>query len=250
MPEPLATLPDHVDWCAHAVFLDFDGTLTPIVCRPEAVVVDERTHRALERLQDLTDNALAVISGRAVADLERHLVPTVCALSGSHGLEFKRGGQVDQAGLDAREVLQPALTEISNFAAKHSLRMEDKPGAVTLHFRDRPDLADACGALVDRIVAGDDALRSMHGNMISEVAPAGIDKGAALKRFMEDAPFKGRIPIMVGDDVTDEDAFKAANDLGGFGIKIGPGPTAATFHAADTEGFLAWLWQMAAMPES
>lgn len=241
MTEPNTILPEHVDWQRHAIFLDFDGTLTPIVDRPEDVVVSERTRRALSRLGDLTDGALAVISGRALADLERHLAPTVCAVSGSHGLEIRQPGCDGKLLADAEAILKPVLEEISAFAARNDLLVENKPGAVTVHYRGRPEMADACRALVDRIAGDREPLRAMHGNMVSEVALAGIDKGAALENFMNEIPFRGRTPIMAGDDVTDEDAFRAAHALDGFGIKIGPGPTVAAYRAADIDAFLAWL---------
>ncbi|MEL7447399.1 MAG: trehalose-phosphatase [Pseudomonadota bacterium] len=248
MHETLTQLPDKVDWRKYAFYLDFDGTLAPIVDRPGDVRVDERTRQSLSRLQCLTDGAVAVISGRAIADLEGHLAPTVCAVSGSHGLEFKAVGQVAQMVTDATEILGPALDRISDFAAQHGLLVEDKPGAVTVHYRGRAEAAAAARSLVDRVAAGSASLRAMHGNMVSEVAIAGVDKGSALRQFMLDTPFSGRLPITAGDDVTDEDAFRAANDLHGFSIKIGPGQTEATYRVGNIDDFLAWLWQVTDPP--
>lgn len=249
MHETLTQLPDKVDWRKYAFFLDFDGTLAPIVDRPGDVRVDERTLQTLSRLHRLTDGAVAVISGRAIADLERHLAPTVCAVSGSHGLEFKTVGQVHQMVTDATEILGPALDRISDFAAQRGLLVEDKPGAVTVHYRGRAEAASAARLLVDRVAAASASLRAMHGDMVSEVALSGVDKGSALRHFMLDTPFSGRLPITAGDDVTDEDAFRAANDLRGFSIKIGPGPTEATYRADNIDEFLGWLWHVTDPPE-
>lgn len=240
-------IPQDLDWKKHALFLDFDGTLTPIVSTPDAVVVSPRVRTALDHLLSLTGGAVAIVSGRALSDLERHLPALVCVMSGSHGLELRHPGMDGSATFDVSDRLEGATRELSEFAARHVLIVEDKPGAVTVHYRSRPDLAETCQALVDRVAGQEPGLRAIHGHMVSEVALSDIDKGTALARIMEDPPFRGRLPIMAGDDVTDEDAFRAATELGGFGIKIGPGPTSARHRAADIDAFLVWLCEVAGM---
>ena len=248
MPQTPTKLPATVNWSEYALFLDFDGTLAPIVSRPEDVSVGSKTHQALSRLKQHTNGALAIISGRALDDLMAHLAPTTCAMSGSHGLEM-----MDADG--GRFLLSEAVDDLSHprdilrsFGQRHDLIVEDKPGAVTVHYRNAPQLAEDARSLVDELSGGNTALRGMHGNMVSEVALAGVDKGAALLRFMATPPFAGRSPIMAGDDVTDEDAFTSAQDLGGIGIKIGRGQTGATHRAADIAIFLRWLCQVAERP--
>lgn len=244
----MSDLPKDLDWNRDALFLDFDGTLTPIVDTPDAVVVGSTVQDALLRLQVLTNGALAIISGRALADLEQYLGDLDCAMSGSHGLELQLPGSERKTVADLGGSLGQAFARLSSFAIRHGLLVEDKPGAVTLHYRSKPDLGEVCQSFVEEVAGSDPGLRAMHGNMVSEVALNGINKGTALARLMAEPPFRNRLPVMAGDDVTDEDAFRAAQAQGGFGIKIGPGPTSAIHRVADIDDFLAWLCEAAGLP--
>ena len=116
---------------------------------------------------------------------------------------------------------------------------------MTVHYRNHPEAGDASRALVDEIVRGAEGLRAIHGNMVSEVAVAGADKGSALDAFMAEPPFAGRTPFVAGDDTTDEDAFRAARRRGGLALKIGAGPSAAGLRAGRIEEFLDWLHRAA-----
>lgn len=250
MPDKANTkLPGRIDWGRHALFLDFDGTLAPIVHRPRDVVVSASTRAALMRLQSLTGGALSLLSGRGLDDLRARVAPMVCAMSGSHGLEIEGADGAALDTMDARHLLAQPLVKLTAFADRHGLLAEDKPGAVTVHYRGKPDLADDARSLVDQLAHSSDRLRAIHGHMVSEVALAGVDKGTALTRLMDGPPFAGRLPIMAGDDVTDEDAFAAASRLGGAGIKIGPGPTVARWRVADIEEFHVWLYRQAGLPQ-
>lgn len=240
MSDPTPSLPPPCDWTRHALFLDFDGTLVPIVARPEDVHLSVETRDLLARLMVQTGGAIAVLSGRALADLERHLDGMPLALSGSHGLEVGLPGEHGAGSDAATPALDDAYDALKGLAADNNLLLERKPGAVALHYRNRPDCADACREAVEDIAARG-GVRAMHGNMVSEATLPGIDKGRALRRFMERAPFKGRVPVMIGDDTTDEDAFRAAQDLGGFGLRIGGAESAAQYRAPRMEDALGWL---------
>lgn len=234
-------LPPLPDWQRHALFLDFDGTLVPIADRPEDVELAASTRSLLERLVLATKGAVAVLSGRSLDSLSNHLRGLDLALSGSHGLEIhlaRAAAPVIETGQD--EALDAVYAGLGLLAQSHGLLLERKPGAVALHFRNRPDRAEACRAAVADI-AGKHGLRVMHGNMVSEAAPTGIDKGTALRRFLAEPAFKGRLPVMIGDDTTDEDAFRAAQDLGGFGLRIGAGDSVADYRVARMDDALGWL---------
>lgn len=239
--QPALALPPPPDWGRHALFLDFDGTLAPIVDRPEDARMSEKAHDAVERIGRFSDGAVAILTGRALQDLDRIARLDAVPAAGSHGVEFRKaGGRVEMDG-HGREMLTAYAERLRAFANRHGLLVEQKPGAVTLHYRSDPGCEDASRDLINDLAASDDALRAMHGDMVSELALRGTDKGTALLKFMRCAPFAGRIPIMAGDDVTDEDAIRAAEENGGFGIKIGMASSAARFRAATIEDFLDWL---------
>lgn len=224
-----------------ALFIDFDGTLTPIVARPELARPAPETLRLLSRLAERHDGAVAVLSGRRLADLDELLAPLRLPAAGSHGVERRDAG--GRAHLEAPDeaAFRPLYETLAAFARRERLLLEPKPGGAALHFRSRPELETECRALADRLVDGRDDLRVIHGSMVAEIAPARGDKGTALSAFMTEPPFLGRTPVAVGDDTTDEDAFAAAQELGGVGIRIGFGPSGARCRLPDIDAFLAWL---------
>lgn len=243
IPEP----PERIDWTTHALFLDFDGTLTPLRDRPEDVVLHAAVGRLLTRALDATEGAVAVISGRSMADLHGLLPQDRLTLSGSHGAELWRPGReadTDTPSEDTlareAEMLDGARAELEPFAEAEGLLLERKPGAVALHYRNRPDLSDTCRTRLER-VADRAGLRVMHGNMVSEAVLRDHDKGTALRGFLAEPPFLGRRPVMIGDDTTDEDGFRAAQEEGGFGLRIGGAETLAHYRVPRLEDALGWL---------
>jgi len=239
-PTAQAAPPEPLDLAAHAFFLDFDGTLAPIVARPSEVRMADGTRALLDRLMRATGGAVAVISGRGMADLRSHLQGLPLALSGSHGHETSLPGGPAQPGAQPQPALEAVFADLRIVADTDALLVERKAGAVALHYRNRPDLADACRAAVAS-AADVHGLRCLHGNMVSEAVVAGVDKGVALRRFLAHAPFAGRVPVMIGDDTTDEDGFVAAQQNGGFGLRIGAVETAARYRVATMDDALAWL---------
>ena len=238
-PQP-APPPSVLDWTRHALFLDFDGTLAPLVARPEDVVMAASTRELISTAMRVTDGAVAVISGRALDDLAGMLGPLSPAMSGSHGAEVRLTGGDAQSGSIDGGARDGAFADLSDMASDAGLLLERKPGAVALHYRNRPELERASIHAVTR-AARQHGLRAMHGNMVSEAALAGIDKGSALRAFMEQPPFHGRVPVMIGDDTTDEDGFAAAQEMGGAGLRIGGTETCARYRVATMEAALAWL---------
>ncbi len=230
-----------LDWQQHAIFLDFDGTLAPIVPRPEQAAMGERTREAVTLMLEKTGGALAILSGRDLDDLDARLAPLRLPAAASHGVVRRDGAGIVRRDESAAEDLAAAAGRMEEFASPRDLLIERKAGAVTVHYRNHPEAADDSRAVVDEIVAGSQGLRAIHGNMVSEVAIAGVDKGHALDAFMAEQPFAGRTPFFAGDDTTDEDAFEAAQRRGGLALKIGAGPSAARLRAARIEDFLDWL---------
>src|SRR5690625_1567371 len=234
------------DWQRNALFLDFDGTLAPIVPRPEDAAASADTCRAVARIAELAGGAVAILSGRDLADLDRRLAPLNLPAAGSHGaVRRDASGRLHRTEISAPE-LAGAVTLLEQFAAPRDLLVEHKTGAVTVHYRNRPEQADSARKLVDAITADAPALRAIHGNMVSEIATRSANKGHAHREFMEEPTFAGHVPVMVGDDTTDEDAFRMAAALGGVGLKIGAGETAATYRVSEIGDFLDWLHRSAA----
>jgi trehalose 6-phosphate phosphatase len=233
------------DW---AFFLDVDGTLLEHAERPDEVRVQPPVLRLLEALRRGTGGAVALISGRAIADLDRLFVPLVLPLAGQHGVERRdAAGRLHRHAFPA-ELLRWAAARIGEFAARHEgLLFEDKGYNLALHFRLAPQLA---GAAQSAVRAAAEQLGGefevQEGRMVVELKPSGRDKGVAIEEFMREAPFAGRTPVFVGDDLTDEYGFGVVNRLGGYAVKVGAGQSAAPFRLADAAAVRAWLESWAA----
>ncbi len=232
-----------------AFFLDFDGVLIDIAATPEGVVIPPELPGILTRLAARAGGALALVSGRPTASLDRFLAPARLPAAGIHGAEmrFPDGSTVSEAA-PAVEAVRARLRAL---ASRHpELLIEEKSVSVTVHYRARPELGPALEKEVEAIVAGEPGLAVQPGKMMIEVRPAGADKGQAIKRFMEMPPFAGRRPIAVGDDLTDEHMFRVAVARGGMAVRVGTDrrETAATALIDDTPSVRAWLSNLAGDP--
>jgi trehalose 6-phosphate phosphatase len=224
-----------------ALFLDLDGTLAPIAPRPDAVGPDPRRTGLLRRLVGSTGGRIAVVSGRTLTDLDRILERQVPSLAAVHGL-VRRDAQGRVRLSPKPPGLAQALADFRLFARRDpGLIVEDKDLSVTLHYRQAPELAGAARAEAERIAAGA-GLILQPGKMVMELRAPGPDKGDSVRAFMAEPPFLGAIPIFVGDDLTDEAGFAAAEALGGFGVLVGPGrSTMARYRLSDPDAALSWL---------
>lgn len=224
-----------------ALFLDFDGTLVGFADDPEAVDVPPRLLSTLTALAASFGGALALVSGRAIASIDRLLAPLRLPVAGVHGLEVRVADEIRSNAAEARR-LEPARRRIAELLPPGDpIRIEDKGGAIVLHFRGVPEAGDRARRIAEEAAAEDQGLVAVGGHAIVEVRPRAITKAGAIRAFMQSPPFAGRRPIFVGDDVTDEDGFAAAVALGGYGIKVGPGETAALHRLADVAAVHEWL---------
>ncbi|AEG48099.1 trehalose-phosphatase [Sphingobium chlorophenolicum L-1] len=221
-PPPLALLN------GAALFLDFDGTLAPIADTPDGVVVDGELLALLERLRQRLDGRLAIVSGRSVATL-RDLGFGAFLLAGTHGLEFADPGEPAEAP-PRLPAVDDAEAAFHSFAThKPGLLVERKTISVGLHFRGAPQWGDAARDLAEGL-ADRLGLALQPGKMLYELRPGGADKGTAVRTLMQRRPMAGGKPIFIGDDVTDEEGFAVARDLGGAGVLVGaPRTTLAAF---------------------
>ena len=245
---PTNDLPASADgW---AFFLDVDGTLIDIAATPEAVVIPPVLSGILTRLSARVGGALALVSGRPIASLDRFFAPARLPAAGIHGAEmrFPDGREERRAAPELEEV----RGEIAAFAARHpELLVEQKSVSITVHYRARPELEPTVAAAVGGLISGFHGLVLQPGKMMLEVRPAGIDKGGALARFMEIAPFAGRKPLAIGDDLTDEHMFAVAVERGGMAVRVGTDrrETAATARLDDTQSVRSWLSKLAEAPK-
>ncbi|QKV17778.1 trehalose-phosphatase [Oricola thermophila] len=237
-PNPIFQL-DHANT---ALFLDFDGVIAEIADHPSEVAVEKDVIENLGRLSLALGNALAIVSGREISQLDSFLSPLRLPSAGVHGAERRdTAGRLfrQEVNADAYSRLRHAVREFA--AGRKGLFAELKFGSVALHFRSRPDLADECLRFVESLKPGFDDSRIVHGKMVVEMKLANRNKADAVTEFLREKPFFRRKPVVFGDDVTDEDAFRAVNALGGISVKVGDGPTSATCRLASPSEFRAWL---------
>jgi len=235
-PPPLAT--------DIALFLDFDGTLVNIAPTPDDIRVDAGLGQTLHVAAQRMNGALAVISGRPVASIDHYLQHRVAAVAGIHGAERRTAsGDFQHVALDAA-AMSDYRTQLLEFAQAHDgVLLEDKDISMALHFRRAPEWAAACRRAVDDCVAASrGALARLDGKMVVELKPTAVNKAQAVAAYMCEAPFVGRQPVFVGDDITDESAFVLAKELGGYGVIVGHRrPTAATAMLPSVAELHAWL---------
>jgi len=225
----------------HALFLDFDGSLVDYAPRPDQIVVTRATIALLQELSHRFGGALAIVSGRRIGDVDHHLAPLRLPISGVHGLEF-RAKSDETRRKPISEELDAARRRLAEAISQDDpIYVEDKGGALVLHFRLYPEQRLRAERLAEQAVAGLDTLKVASGHQIFEVRQRAITKANAVRRFMLRPPFRGRIPVFVGDDVTDEDGMREATREGGFGVKIGCGPTVAAFRLPNSESVHQWL---------
>lgn len=217
-----------------ALFLDFDGTLVDIAPQPEAVVVPAGLLATLGALQHYLGGALAVISGRPIAQIDNFLQPLQLPTAGVHGTERRdASGETTLLSTHSLQAVEEAALAL---AARHpGLLVENKRGSLALHFRQAPELESLCTDTMQAAVEESPGLTLLRGKMVVEAKPGGASKGSAIEAFLHEPPFAGRTPVFIGDDITDEVGFSTVQRLGGLGIKVGEGASVA--------------WQRMATPE-
>jgi trehalose 6-phosphate phosphatase len=227
-----------------ALFLDVDGTLLEIAATPDAVKVPAALRNTLQLAFERENGALALISGRCIRELDRLFAPCVFPAAGQHGLERRDAqGQLFRPTVDLA-ALQPAREELLCLLEQRpGLLLEDKGASLALHYRLVPQLESQVWAVVtDCALNLGDRFVVRSGKCVIELGPAGYTKRDAVIAFMSEAPFAGREPVFIGDDVTDEDGFEAVNALGGYSILVGDSRTSQAHHRfANVQAVIKWL---------
>lgn len=236
--------PPPLDPDRDALFLDLDGTLVAIAEHPDLIQPDAALGPLLKRASARLAGRLAIVSGRSLADLDRHLGDAAPLAGGVHGAEMRGARNADADPVAARALAQARLVLATEAGA---LLVEDKGSAIALHFRQRPDLGALAGRLAARLAdQSGGSLAVQPGRMVFELKPTRADKGGVVRAFLAEPHFAGSRPLFVGDDLTDEAGFRAAETAGGFGILVGDrAPTAARYALADVAAVHAWLAALA-----
>ncbi|GAB3396166.1 HAD family hydrolase [Azotobacter armeniacus] len=234
--------PSAQDLQSCAFFFDVDGTLAEIQPRPELVFIPTVILAALDRLQAV-GVPIAVISGRRLEDLDRLFDPLRLPAAGVHGAERRDAdGRLRRLSLDP-EALRRVENELVQACARHpGLHLENKGLAFALHFRLAPELEAIARTLAEDFARRHAELLTLQpGKCVFELKPRGANKGEVIREFMREPPFSGRVPVFVGDDLTDEAGFQAVNVLGGHSFKVGPGETAARQRLDSVTAVEKWL---------
>jgi trehalose 6-phosphate phosphatase len=234
--------PPPLDVRRHALFLDLDGTLVEFAAHPEQVVASTELRELLAALSHAMQGAVALVTGRSIASADAVLDGVLVHIAGIHGFERRAGERTLRASGDISPIAR-ALNDARAMAAKGALAadIEDKGAALSLHYRRTPEATEGVRRAAAEL-AHRHGLSVLEGNMVVELTLGQRTKGHAIADFMADPPFVGRIPIAVGDDITDEDAFAAVEKFGGISVLVGPRrETAARWRLEDTPAVMAWL---------
>lgn len=242
------TWPKVPEMSSLALFLDIDGTLLDIAPTPEGVMVPGDLAPLLEEIRIGCGGAMSLVTGREIAVVDRFFSPFQFTVAGIHGAEIRLPDGT-RKGMPPSPSLPHIVRELTAFVGQHAgLLVEEKGRAVAVHYRLNPDMGEEIETLVRRLVEKDGlGLEVQPGKMVVEVRPARADKGKAIDILLDDAAFAGRLPLFIGDDWTDESAFRAVNVRGGRSIRVGSDvrETAALENLPDPTAVREWLSKVA-----
>jgi trehalose 6-phosphate phosphatase len=231
-----------------ALFLDFDGTLVELAPQPEAVIVPPDLPPLLQRLHARAGGAVAIISGRPIAEVDAFLAPTRLPASGAHGAEFRDTAEAEIEIVAAR-LSDPLRAQLQAIVATlqarwPGLRTEDKGTSFAVHYRHAPDAEIDLRAALEALNFGN-GWQMLAGHRVFEIKARGWNKGTAINRMMSSGAFSGRRPIFIGDDRTDLDGMAAALELGGGGVAVGGLEAELAWKLPDPAAVRDWLRQLA-----
>ena len=229
-----------------ALFLDIDGTLLDMARTPDAVVVPTELRLVLVQLYDGLDGALAFISGRSLAGIDRLFAPLKTAAIGCHGAEV-RGHDGNVRAL-AEPIPGPVRTLFRGLADAHpGTLLEDKVYTLSLHYRLAPEARVALEAAMEKHapIFAAEKVTIQHGKWVIDAKPFGVDKGVGLRALMRQPPFRDRMPVFGGDDTTDMDVFHILPELGGHGFSVGRAFDGVDYEFGSPRAVRQWLTHLA-----
>ncbi|TKC83807.1 trehalose-phosphatase [Trinickia terrae] len=239
----MQSLPAFLSFQETAFFFDFDGTLVELAPTPDGIHVPPTVAELLADLRRLTNGAVAILSGRGIDSIDSFLGMPDLPIAGLHGAERRdANGDTQRVGFNDERLLymERVLEEVVQ--QNPGMLLEIKGAALALHYRNAPERESVAREATQRLVAdyaGSYVLQP--GKMVYEIKPKDVDKGRALRAFLDEPPFAGRTPLFAGDDLTDEKAFAVVNERGGVSIKVGAGDTSARARAESVGALYEWL---------
>jgi trehalose 6-phosphate phosphatase len=241
VPVPGALVP-HLDQLA--VLLDIDGTLLDLAPTPREVWVPPGLDTTLSRLLERTSGALALVSGRSVNDIDLIFAPNIFPAVGGHGAEMRLSIENQSVAAHAPPLdkeLKGRLAAIAKLSP--GILLEDKGYSLALHYRLAPHAEQAIYDAVAAIRADDpDApIEVLPGKAVCEIKHSGFTKASGVLELMNHAPFKGRRPIFIGDDVTDETVFAIMPQLRGLAFSVGRRAEGVAGHFDEPRDVRDWL---------
>lgn len=243
---PLRTPPPPLD-DACALFLDVDGTLLDFAPHPDAVSVPAPLRDTLAGLHRRLGGAVALVSGRSLAVLDALFHPLQLPSAGQHGLQWRSDGRESPAPASP-DALHRVYRDAEALVRVHpGTVVEDKGSSIGLHWRQAPEYGPALQAFAEAALPALPGYRLQHGDHVVELRPGGADKGDAIAALLDGPPFRGRRPVFVGDDLTDEHGFAVVNDRDGLSVLVGDREPSLARHAlGDVAAVHAWLHGAAA----
>ena len=226
-----------------AFFFDFDGTLVELAPTPDGVLVRADMLALLAELRRLTHGAVAVVSGRGIDSIDAFLGMPDLPVAGLHGAERRdANGDTQRIGFHDPRLLHMEAVLADVVRTHPGMLLEIKGAALALHFRNAPEHEGVARAATEKLAADyADAYVLQPGKMVCEIKPKDVDKGRAVRAFLDEPPFAGRRPVFAGDDLTDEKGFAVVNERGGVSIKVGGGDTVARTRVESVDALLRWL---------
>ncbi|MGS0741012.1 trehalose-phosphatase [Glaciimonas sp. GG7] len=229
-----------------ALFLDFDGTLVDLAARPDEVVIPFELIASLRAVHTLLEGRLAIVTGRQIAQIDAMLAPLILPVAGVHGMERRNAEGVthyfaypDDHFATVFSALETCAVQLA--AIHPGVIVEQKRGAVALHYRQAPALEALCKTAMQAALGTYPGIVLLFGKMVIEAKPANVTKGTAIRDFLAEPPFVGARPVFAGDDTTDEAGFDYVQQVGGIGVKIGKGASVAHARVASPQALRAEL---------
>ena len=231
-----------------AVLLDIDGTLLDLAPTPREVWVPPGLAKTLSQLHEMTSGALALVSGRSLNDIDLIFAPEQFPAVGGHGAEMRISADSEAVAVHAPPMdkeLKRRLAAIAKLSP--GILLEDKGYSLALHYRLAPHAEKAIYEAVSLIRADlpDAPIEVLPGKCVCEIKHSGFTKATGVRELMAHEPFRGRRPIFIGDDVTDESVFAIMPDFDGLAFSVGRRAQRVAGHFDEPRDVRAWLAHLA-----